>query len=115
MKRDYGSTVEELARVQESRGEPDAAKFIRESFQSGDWASFLKTITADRSRLKLYPYFVATFFAELGQKDKAFALLNEALETKDQHIASMKVDPFMDPLRDDPRFKDVLRRTGLPE
>ena len=115
MKRDYGSTVEELARVQESRGEPDAAKFIRESFQSSDWPSFLKTITADRSRLKLYPYFVATFFAELGQKDKAFALLNEALETKDQHIASMKVDPFMDPLRDDPRFKDVLRRTGLPE
>jgi TolB-like protein/Tfp pilus assembly protein PilF len=115
MKRDYASAMEELAKLQDSRGEPDAAKFIRESFASGDWQGFLKKITADRSRLKLYPYFVATFFAELGEKDKAFAMLNEAIETKDQHTAQMKVDAFMDPLRDDPRFQEVLRKAGFRE
>ena len=115
MKRDYAAAVEELAKVQDSRGEPDAAKFIRESFAGGDWLGFLKKITGDRTRLKLYPFFVATFFAELGEKDKAFAAINEALETKDQHTAQMKVDPFMDPLRDDSRFKEVLRRAGFPE
>src|SRR5678815_4565231 len=47
------------------------------------------------------------FFAELGEKDKAFTALNEALETKDQHTAWMKVDPYMDPLRNAPRFKEV--------
>ena len=115
MKRDYASAVEELARVQEARGEPDASKFIRESFAGGDWQGFLRKITGERSRLKLYPYFVATFFAELVEKDKAFATLNEAIETKDQHTGWMKVDPYMDPLRDDPRFKEVLRRAGFPE
>jgi serine/threonine protein kinase/Tfp pilus assembly protein PilF len=115
MKRDYASAIEELARLQDSRGEPDAAKFIRESFAGGDWHRFLKRITADRSRLKLYPYFVATFFAELGEKDRAFAMLNEAIETKDQHTGQMKVDAFMDPLRDDPRFHEVLNRAGFPE
>jgi len=114
-KRDYASAVEEFAKVQESRGEPDAAKFIRESFAGGDWPGFLKKITGHRTRLKLYPFFVATFFAELGEKDKAFAMLNEALETKDQHTAQMKVDPFMDPLRDDPRFKEVMKKAGFPE
>jgi hypothetical protein len=54
-------------------------------------------------------------FAELGDKDKAFALLDEAIATKDQHTAWMKVDPYMDPLRDDPRFKELLRRAGFPE
>jgi TolB-like protein/Tfp pilus assembly protein PilF len=115
MKRDYASAMEELAKLQDSRGEPDAAKFIRASFAGGDWQGFLKKITADRSRLKLYPYFVATFFAELGEKDKAFAMLNEAIETKDQHTAQMKVDAFMDPLRDDPRFQEVLRKAGFRE
>jgi adenylate cyclase len=115
MKRDYPSAVEELAKVQEARGEPDAAKFIRESFAKGDWQQFLRKITEQRTRLKLYPYFVATLFAELGEKDKAFATLNEALETKDQHTAWMKVDPYMDPLRADPRFQEVRRKAGFPE
>ncbi len=115
MKRDYASAVEELAKVQDARGEPDAAKLIRESFAGGDWQAFLRKITEQRSRLKLYPYFVSTFFAELGEKDKAFATLNEALETKDQHTAWMKMDPFMDPLRDDPRFKEVMKKAGFPE
>jgi len=114
-KRDYASAVEALAKMQEARGEPDAAKLIRESFVGGDWQGFLKKITEQRSRLKLYPYFVAGFYAELGEKDKAFATLNEAIETKDQGKAWMKVDPYMDPLRDDPRFKEMLRRVGFPE
>jgi TolB-like protein len=115
MKRDYAAAVDELAKVQDSRGEPDAAKLIRESYASGDWNGFLKKITGERTRLKLYPVFVATFFAELGEKDKAFAMLNEAIETRDQHTNQLKVDPFMDPLRDDPRFNEVLKKAGFPE
>jgi serine/threonine-protein kinase len=115
MKRDYASAVDELAKVQDARGEPDAAKLIRESFAKGDWQGFLRKITEQRSRLKIYPYFVATFFAELGEKNKAFAALNEAIETKDQHTDQMKVDPYMNPLRDDARFQEVLKKAGFPE
>jgi adenylate cyclase len=114
-KRDFPPAVEELAKVQDSRGELDAAKFIRESFAGGDWQGFLRKITEQRTRLKLYPYFVAGFYAELGEINKAFATLNEALDTKDQHAAWMKADPYMDPLRDDPRFKEILKKAGFPE
>ena len=114
MKRDYAAATEELAKVQDSRGEPDAAKLIRESFVNGDWHGFLRTITDQRVRLKLYPFFVAGLFAELGEKDKAFAALDEAIETKDQHATWMKVDPYMDLLRDDPRFQEVLKKAGFP-
>jgi len=88
---------------------------MRESFAKGDWQRFLRRITEERTRLKLYAYFVATFFTDLGEKDKAFATLIEAIETKDQHTAWMKVDPYMDPLRDDPRFLDMLKKAGFPE
>jgi tetratricopeptide (TPR) repeat protein len=114
-KRDFSLAVEELAKMQDARGEPDAAKLIQESFINDDWPGFLRKITGQRARLKIYPYFVATLFAELGEKDKAFAILNEAVETKDQHTNQIKVDPFMDPLRDDPRFKEVMKKAGFPD
>lgn len=115
MKRDHAAAVEELAKVQDARAEREAAKLIRDSFAGGDWPGFLRKITEQRERVKLYPYFVAGLFAELGDKNKAFAALDEALDTKDQHTAWLKVDPYMDPLRDDPRFREMLRRAGFPD
>ncbi len=60
-------------------------------------------------------YWVATTYAALGEKDAAFAELEKAYQAHDWFLARIKTDPFMDPLRDDPRFKDLVRRVGLPE
>jgi hypothetical protein len=29
-------------------------------------------------------------------------------------VGLVKIDPFMKPLRDDPRFQQVVKRVGLP-
>jgi eukaryotic-like serine/threonine-protein kinase len=60
-------------------------------------------------------YRIANIYAALGEKDKAFAELEKAFENHDWELYRLKVDPLMDPLRDDPRFKDLLKRMGLPE
>lgn len=60
-------------------------------------------------------YYLATFAAELGKNDKAFALLNQAYDKHDQFIFFMKIDPFIDPLRSDPRFDELLKRLGFPQ
>jgi serine/threonine protein kinase/tetratricopeptide (TPR) repeat protein len=60
-------------------------------------------------------YWVAIVHAALGEKDAAFAELEKAYQAHDWFFQRLKVDPFMDPLRDDPRFKDLVRRLGLPE
>jgi TolB-like protein len=59
--------------------------------------------------------YTASIYAALGDKDKAFAELERSFEDKDCFLPRIKLDPFMDPLRDDPRFKDLLKRMGLPE
>ena len=60
-------------------------------------------------------YFVAAIYVAIGNKDKAFAELDNCVATLDWWLHRLKVDPFMDPLRDEPRFKDLLKRLNLPE
>ena len=49
----------------------------------------------------------------LGDYDKAFAWLERAYQEQANIIQFLKVHPFFDPIRDDPRFTDLLRRVGL--
>ena len=62
----------------------------------------------------LRPYYLASIFATLGDKDKAFAELEKSLAERDCYLPRIVADPFMDPLRDDPRFKSILKRMNLP-
>ena len=60
-------------------------------------------------------YHLVLIYAALGEKDKAFAELEQAFEERDYLLPRIKVEPFLDPLRDDPRFKDLIKRMGLPQ
>ncbi len=60
-------------------------------------------------------YRFATVYAALGDRDAAFAELDRAFDERDWQLQRIKVDPFMDPLRDDPRYKAMLKRMNLPD
>jgi TolB-like protein/Flp pilus assembly protein TadD len=61
------------------------------------------------------PYMVATVYTALGKRDAAFSELEKAYKAHDFFLSRLKVDPFMDPLRDEPRYKGLLKRMNLPE
>ena len=58
---------------------------------------------------------IALIYAGLGEKDQAFAWLEKAYEERSFNMAWLKVEPRWDSLRDDPRFKAMLKRMNLPE
>ena len=60
------------------------------------------------------PFAVATFYAGLGDKDKALAWLERAFDEHGYSLLRLKVDPFFDSLRSDPRFQDLVRRMNFP-
>jgi TolB-like protein/Tfp pilus assembly protein PilF len=60
-------------------------------------------------------YWMAIHHAALGERDAAFAELEKAFKNRDWFLNRIKVDPFMDPLRDDPRFETMVERLNLPE
>jgi pentatricopeptide repeat protein len=55
--------------------------------------------------------------AYLGMEDReqAFAWLEHAYQEQSNILQFVKVHPYFDPLRDDPRFKDLLHRVGLDQ
>ena len=60
------------------------------------------------------PYAVALIYVALGDKDRAFAWLEKAYRDRYWMMAFLKVDPRLDPLRPDPRFRAVLSRMNFP-
>ncbi len=58
------------------------------------------------------PYF-ATILIGLGRLDEALVELAKAIEQRSWYVMNWKVDPDLDRLRGDPRFKALLKQVGL--
>lgn len=57
----------------------------------------------------------AIIHAAMGDKEAAFTELEKAFQNRDWFLPRLKVDPFMDPIRDDPRFEVMVNRLNLPK
>lgn len=92
------------------------AVLIRAYAQAGRRTDALRLLgeLKDRSKKEYVPAgaFVNAY-SGLGNKDDAFAALELAYKEQSNILQFVKVHPFLDPLRDDPRFKDLVRRVGL--
>ena len=58
---------------------------------------------------------IASLYASLGEWDRAFELLQQAVEEHSLLLFDLKVNPFFAPLRSDPRFDELLRRMNFPD
>jgi tetratricopeptide (TPR) repeat protein len=59
------------------------------------------------------PYNMAKVYAGLAEKDLAFEWLEMAYEEKSEWLTWIKVDPKLDSIRSDPRFRDLMQRVGF--
>jgi tetratricopeptide (TPR) repeat protein len=123
-KRQYSEAVEEFIKMIEVSG-PGARSWgnpneMHDAYANGGWNGYLRYFIAECRKsettggyMRAYP--VAVSFAELGEKDEAFAWLEKAYDERDYELTLLKVSPEMDNLRSDPRFTDLLRRVGLAQ
>src|SRR5262245_31368076 len=59
------------------------------------------------------PFHFALIYVGLGEKDRAIELLNKACDERAERLVWLRVDPRFDPLRQDPRFYEIMIRMGL--
>jgi TolB-like protein/Flp pilus assembly protein TadD len=61
-----------------------------------------------------FAYQIAQVYAVRGEADKAFEWLQISFDDHDGGTLSLSVDPLLRGLRDDPRYKNLLAKLGLP-
>jgi tetratricopeptide (TPR) repeat protein len=76
----------------------------------------LNELQQQSKRAYVSPYMIAVIYAGLGQKNKAFEFLEKGYQLKSPDVIYfLRSDLRLDPLREDPRFQDLLRRVPFPQ
>jgi TolB-like protein/DNA-binding winged helix-turn-helix (wHTH) protein len=112
--------IVEWERVGNEYGYPDVAQAAAKGFAKAGYKGALRAITQGmEGYLRRGKYvskeFLAHFYGELGDKDRAFYWLEKSYHDREYSFQFLKVDPLWgENLRSDPRFQDLVRRVGLP-
>jgi eukaryotic-like serine/threonine-protein kinase len=75
----------------------------------------IKELEEKYTRKETNGLFIASIYTGLRDKDKAFEWLEKDFQNRDGNLPGITVSIPHESLRDDPRFKDLLKRMNLPE
>jgi len=92
---------------------------MREVYRKSGWKAYVKAnldrLMTSSGGASMPPYVVSSFYVRLGQNDEAIRWLERAYEERDFRMIMITVSFEFGSLRSDPRFRDLVRRVGLPE
>jgi TolB-like protein len=121
-KRMYPEVVEQWQAYHLHDGDAADAAFgeaLERGFRAAGWRGALDEAIKARLRQRqtayASPFEIARFYADLGEKEKAFEWLETAYREHDFLLRELNTDFEVDSLRSDPRFAALVRRVGLPK
>jgi eukaryotic-like serine/threonine-protein kinase len=110
--------VAEREKILSLSGSPEFAASIEEDFAKSGYTGVLRSwldgLTEISKHSYVSSYNIAQAYMRMGEKEKALEGLEKAYEEHDSGLVSVAVEPLFEPLRTDPRFRDLLRRLKLP-
>jgi TolB-like protein/Tfp pilus assembly protein PilF/tRNA A-37 threonylcarbamoyl transferase component Bud32 len=75
--------------------------------------TFLNRMLDLREKRYVDAFVIAGVYAGLGEKDKAFEWLAKAYDERAGQMVIIQVDHWIDNLRSDPRYKELLKKMGF--
>jgi len=112
---DLAGCIRECEKARSLEEDPEALGLLAQAYiKTGRKAEGLKILaelneTARRSYVR--PELFAMIYMALGDKSKAIRLLEDEYQNRDGFdLAGIKTDPRLDPLRDEPRFQELLAK-----
>jgi len=131
----FGAAHTDLARSLEQVGRPDEAieEFVRgtagpdgppppssglailyaRAGRKDDARATLEAVQALAQKQFVSPYGIASYYAIIGDNERALDWLEKAYSERDGTLVWLKVHPRLDGLRGEPRFRDLLARMRL--
>jgi tetratricopeptide (TPR) repeat protein len=118
-KGDYSTGIEELQKAKAMESTPLVIGYLgyasAKSGRKDEARQLLAELKELSKRRYVASYWIAMIYAGLDEKDEAFAWLEKAYQERSWWLVWIKMEPMLDSLRSDSRFKDLMRRVGLPQ
>jgi len=112
----YQEALAVSRRLYAATGDQDLLEALNRGNEAGGYKEAMRQAAdalAARSN-RAYSLAIATLYAYAGEKRKALDWLEIAYQEKMQDLVYLNVYPHWDPLRDDPRFQELIRRMNFP-
>ena len=77
--------------------------------------AILAELERKRARSYVSSFELALIHAGLGDRTKALAEIEQAYNERSDMLVYLGVDPRLDGLRSEPRFRELLRRMAIPQ
>ncbi|WP_260736321.1 tetratricopeptide repeat protein [Tunturiibacter lichenicola] len=101
-----------------SKGSPAATGILIRAYAHAGRRNDALRLLEELKRRKGAGYVPAGAFVNgylgLGENEQAFDWLEQAYKERSNILQFLKTHPYFDPIRDDPRFADLIHRVGLP-
>jgi serine/threonine-protein kinase len=98
---------------------PDLDAVMAEGFSEGGFRGAMRRAADALSVLaakgEVLPFDISDLYLFAGDTGRALEWLEKGYEVRDPSMPYIACDPTFDPLRDDPRFQEILRRMNFPE
>jgi len=112
----YQEALDVSRRLYAATGDQDLLEALNRGQEAGGYKEAMRQAAealAARAN-RAYALDIATLFTSAGEKGKALDWLEIAHQEKIQNLVYLNVYPHWDPLRDDPRFQELIRRMNFP-
>jgi tetratricopeptide (TPR) repeat protein len=115
----YAEAVEALQQASKYSGDsPNARTALGYAYamagSRGDALSVCADMEALSARRYVSAYGIALIYVGLGETEQAFEWLERAFDERNAELGWLEVDPRLEPLREDARFRDLISRVGFP-
>jgi tetratricopeptide (TPR) repeat protein len=119
-KRMYKEAVQQLEQFLALFGFQELAAKVRQAFAASGYKGAMRAYAEGSEQLHVtkrifVPLNLAAAYTAAGDKDRAFYWLEQGYKSRGRvSMIFLNRDPGLEPLHSDPRYKDLLRRVGLP-
>jgi TolB-like protein/DNA-binding winged helix-turn-helix (wHTH) protein len=117
-KGNYKEAVDASAKWHIATGDPQSAVNLQRAYAQGGAYGFIhwqlsRRLMQSKSHY-VSPVELASYYAQLGDKDRTLALLEEGYQQRSTEILWIQDDPAYDFLHDDERYRSIVKRVGHP-
>jgi hypothetical protein len=113
----FAEAIAEWQKALTLAGDAQLAANLEHAYVGSGYTGYLRKrldwLEASAQTKPVSPLDFAYTYALLGDKDHVLEWLEKAYEERDPWLY-VNAEPRFDNLRSDPRFKDLVRRLGLP-